>query len=417
MKRPSVSLIVPFAGGAADAARLARSLEAVRLGPEDEAIVVDNSPVPALSPGGVGPARVIADSGERTSYYARNVAVEASSGEWLVFIDADCTPAPDLVDAYLADPPGSRCGLVAGAIVGDPAQDAFLARWARWRLILDQGHGRRHPYRPFASTANLMVRRAAYEDAGGFAEGIVSGGDADFCWRVQELGWELEPRPDARVVHAHRERLGGLVRQAGRYGRGQAWLERRHPGVPRPSRRAAELARAGAASAYHLASGRFERAGFRAVDGVFLASLALSRALPNRPRPPSWARGGPTFLAGSFPPEGGELPAGHVEAARRPLRARAALVREADVAYLEDDSLVDRVAWWARLALESPARTAALARPGVRTDGVLERLSLAPAAGRARRAGGELRPLDEPGRLIADELAPIAARPDRGARG
>jgi GT2 family glycosyltransferase len=409
MSRPSVSLIVPFFGDPPAAARLGDRLANLRLGDRDELIVVDNSPGPAFGDGEAVPGRVLRHVAEHTSYYARNAGVEASAGEWLLFIDADCTPDPDLIAAYFATPPGAGCGIVAGAIEGDPGQNAFLARWARWRLILDQGHGLRHPFRPFASTANLLVRRSAFDQAGGFAEGILSGGDADFCWRVQAMGWTLEERPAARVVHTHRERLGALVRQASRYGRGQAWLERRHPAAPRPRGRARELARAGTASAYHLASGRIERAGFRAADAVFLASLAASRALSNRPRPPAWSRGGPTLVAGAFPAAaGGPAPAGHVESARRPLRVGATEVRGADVVYLEDDSFADRVLWLIRLAVEHPAVAARLVRRRGRGDNLLARLGLGPAAGRLVRSGGELRPLDEEGERIASELALIA---------
>ena len=407
MSRPAVSLIVPFSGGSDSADRLLERLAAVRLGAEDEVIVVDNSPVPSI---GATPTRfrLIRDSGEPTSYYARNTAAQAARRAWLLFLDADCIPDRDLIDAYFATPPREESGMVAGAITGDPEQTAFLARWARWRLILDQSHGQRHPYRPFASTANLLVRRAAFLDAGGFAEGILSGGDADFCWRAQELGWALEQRPAASVLHTHRERPGALLRQAIRYGRGQAWLERRHPALPKPQGRARGILQAGAASVYHLASGRAERAGFRAADALFLVGLTVSRSLPNRPGPPRWSRGRTTFVAGVYPSPAGEPPfPGRIEAARRPLRTCAAEVRGLEVAYLEDDSLVDRMAWWIRLAIDRHRADRRHFRGRGGRKAVLERLSVGPAAGRVRRAGGGVRVLDEAGRLIAEELVPI----------
>jgi len=46
--------------------------------------------------------RVLAAPSPRSSYHARNVGARAARGEWLVFLDADVAPAPELLDAYFA---------------------------------------------------------------------------------------------------------------------------------------------------------------------------------------------------------------------------------------------------------------------------------------------------------------------------
>jgi len=63
----------------------------------------------------------------------------------------------------------------------------------------------------------------------------VAGEDTDFCWRLQDLGWTLELRPEAVVEHRYRPTIGGLRRQWRAYAAGRAWLAGRYPGF-HPSR-------------------------------------------------------------------------------------------------------------------------------------------------------------------------------------
>src|SRR3954466_4379229 len=95
-----------------------------------------------------------------------------------------------------------------------------------------------------AVTANLLVRREAWEQIGGFQEGTRSGADAEFCWRLQEAGWTLEHRPGAAVIHRHRDTRAALLCQSARDGAGGAWLENRRPGAGARPPLVRELARA-----------------------------------------------------------------------------------------------------------------------------------------------------------------------------
>lgn len=274
-------------GGEGDPASLAGALERLEPAAGDELTVVVNSasaPSPRLRP----PARVELAPDKRSSYHARNVGAARSGAPWVLFIDADCEPAPDLLDSYFDPAPDERCGALAGAVL--PAGGGgLLDRYSRSRGLLDQERflAREAPY---AVTANLLVRRAAFEQLGGFAE-VRSGGDVDFCWRLLAAGWQLGSRPGALVRHRHRDTLPGLLRQRARYGAGAAWLARAHPGArptPRPLRGALS-ATGGAVGA--LARRQGEEAAFRLVDALgYLAHAAGSRR-SNRAQPASDARG------------------------------------------------------------------------------------------------------------------------------
>jgi GT2 family glycosyltransferase len=273
--RPTVTVICPFHGDTAAGHAALVALAALQLWPGDEVIVADNTPdgVLAAVPAPPGIDVVVTDA-KRQAYTARNEAAARASGDWLLFTDADCVPAPDLIDRYFDPPPnGERCGALAGEVVAAPGR-GLVAGYGAARGLLSQAAFLEHPYRPMAVTANLLVRRAAFEGIGGFAEGIRSGGDADLCWRLQAAGWELGHRPGAVVAHAHRDTLGALLHQVARDSGGNAWLETRHPGSRVPVRPVRGLARAAAGSLWFAVTLRPRRAAYRVIDGCVIAAAA-----------------------------------------------------------------------------------------------------------------------------------------------
>ena len=135
-----------------------------------------------------------------------------------------------LADAYFAERPAEDVGALAGSVISDPDQRHFLARYATDRGFLDQDAGL-HTAADAAATANLAVRRTAFDEIGGFTEGIRSGGDVDLCRRAVDAGWKIERRPDAVVTHLHRESLPDLMGSIARYAAGARWLNERYPGT------------------------------------------------------------------------------------------------------------------------------------------------------------------------------------------
>jgi len=267
---PTVSVVVPFLGDAAAARRILDALARIRLGKGDEVIVADNGGgVVAPLAGEV--VAVVEATRERSSYHARNAGAAVAHGEWLLFCDADCTPQPGLLRAYFDDPVADDCGALGGEIEGDPSQRSFVARYTRSRKFyrLDAGS---LSEASMAATGNLLVRRAAFESIGGFAEGIVSGGDVDLCRRLRLAGWSIEPRVGAVVHHHHRDSLPSLLGAIARYGAGSRWLNERYPGESKPWPLIPGLLGAAGDVTLRLASGQAEEAAFRAVDGLGLVA-------------------------------------------------------------------------------------------------------------------------------------------------
>jgi GT2 family glycosyltransferase len=366
--RPPVSVVVPFLGSRAEGEALLQRLGELRLGEGDEVVVADNGGV--LSAGEAASLRTLAAPDERSSYYARNVAAEAATRDWLLFLDADTEPPPTLLDDYFREPVPDRCGAVAGGVVAARGQRALVARYAASRRYLSQAAHLRDVHRPYAITANLLVRRAAWEEVGGFFEGLRSGGDQDFCWRIQDAGWTLEYREPAAVEHRHRERVRPLLRQMARYSAAIAWMERRAPGSSPRQPVARRLARAAIGAAAWSFAGRRERALFKLLDGAVVLAEGGGYLLSNDAPSGSGSASGAAsvtgaarvgLVVGEFPTAATAALARSfpvppaIEATRRPERPDREAARGLRARYAEDDGILRRAAARA-LGTTPPAR-------------------------------------------------------------
>jgi GT2 family glycosyltransferase len=286
--RPPVSVVVPFAGDWADADRLAGALDRLRPRDDDEVIVGDNS-VGGLDAGVLeGRVRVARADGERSSYHARNTAAALATGDWILFMDADCDPDPGLLDVYFAAGVDDRVGALAGPILHAPGQPSLAARYARARnfVVIPDDPGAI----PTAPTGNLLVRREAFDRVGGFLEGIRSGGDVDFCRRIQEAGYTLELRPAATVSHPHSETVSAYLRIVARYASGARWLDERYPGIAPRWPLWPELLRALRDSLRNWARGDADEAAFRLLDGASLVAHNIGYRSSNQA--PPWTAAG-----------------------------------------------------------------------------------------------------------------------------
>ena len=282
--------MVPFLGRTEEAVRLLARLAQLRTRADDELIVADNTtgglvrrvagaPVHSDTQR-LAPLRVAQATAERSSYHARNVGARGAVNGWLLFMDADCVPAPGLLDAYFAEPVSDACGAISGLIVGDPTQRGLLPRYARSRHFLDLDRGLlSHDATP---AGNVLVRRAAFEAVGGFEEGIRSGGDIDLSRRLCAAGWAVEHRPAAVVAHHHRDGLPAFVAMVARYGAGARWLNERYPGSSPRWPLARGLGGAARDVARLAIQGRLESALFRGVDGLGLIAHNLGYLASNR---------------------------------------------------------------------------------------------------------------------------------------
>jgi cellulose synthase/poly-beta-1,6-N-acetylglucosamine synthase-like glycosyltransferase len=171
--------------------------------------------------------RVVPAHERRSPAYARNMGAASSDAEVLAFCDADDEVAP----GWLAALVGAVSHRVA---VGGHLDERRFAvpRQEGWRPPVTPGALPTFLGVPYAVSANMAVEHDAFEDVGGFDDGLLRCEDIALSWRLQSAGVELEFAPEAVIHYRHRSGVRALMRQHYLYGRGMAQVLHRY-GVPR----------------------------------------------------------------------------------------------------------------------------------------------------------------------------------------
>jgi len=227
-----VSVVVPIYNGEADVPELIECL-AAQTYPREliEYILVNNNSSDrtqtilenAVKNSDI-PLKIENENNIQSSYAARNQGIRAANNNIIAFTDADCRPKSDWLAKLILPFSNSQIGIVAGEIVALPGK-TLLEKYAEHSNILSQKHLLEHPFCPYGQTANLAIRKQAFEEVGLFRPYLTTGGDADICWRIlRQTNWQLKFAPDAIVCHRHRDNLSDFRSQWRRYGCSNRYL-------------------------------------------------------------------------------------------------------------------------------------------------------------------------------------------------
>jgi mycofactocin glycosyltransferase len=145
---------------------------------------------------------------------ARNIGVSAAHGASIAFVDADAVPEPGWLDA-LEQALTPEVDAVAGAVLNGTPRSAvgtagYLLEFADW---MPERRGRVE----HAATCNLLVRREALVESGGFREDLEGGEDTIFTFPLGRAG-RLAFAPRARVQHLNRTCWRAYFRKQRRLG-------------------------------------------------------------------------------------------------------------------------------------------------------------------------------------------------------
>jgi glycosyltransferase involved in cell wall biosynthesis len=223
VKQPAIAIVVPVRNASellADCLRPIRS----QLSRQDALVVVDDASTDATAAVAerLG-ARVVRRAVPGGPYAARNDGWTATAHPYVLFTDVRCVARPGWINR-VRDAAAEGCDLIFSDIVvrGGPR---LAERVAEHRQHLLARHYADHPYfLPYFPTANLAVKRAALEAIDGFRV-MPSGGDADFCWRVQLAGFDNVRAIDEPLMEWRpRSTVPELLEQWAKYGRSNAVL-------------------------------------------------------------------------------------------------------------------------------------------------------------------------------------------------
>ncbi|ULP72096.1 Putative mycofactocin biosynthesis glycosyltransferase MftF [Nodularia sphaerocarpa UHCC 0038] len=230
-----VSVVVPIYNGEADLPELINCLRAQTY-PQDrvEYLLVDNNSsdrtltLLKTSAENSPVIKVLSENQIQSSYAARNTGIRAAVGEIIAFTDADCHPQPQWLDSLIQPFNDLNVVIVAGEIAALPGK-TILEQHAERQETLSQKHTLANSFCPYGQTANLAIRRLAFQTIGLFRPYLTTGGDADICWRILQSNMgRLEFAPNAIIQHRHRATFEELESQWRRYGRSNRYLHELH---------------------------------------------------------------------------------------------------------------------------------------------------------------------------------------------
>jgi hypothetical protein len=161
---------------------------------------------------------------------ARNLGIDAATGEIVAFIDSDAHPDPDWLYYLVCSLEEQNAAAVGGPNLapgnaGFTAESVDCAPGNPTHVLLDDEIAEHIP------GCNMAYRKSALLDIGLFdPTHRAAGDDVDVCWRLLVRGQRIAFSPAAVVYHHRRQTARDYLKQQKGYGYAEAHLQRRYPG-------------------------------------------------------------------------------------------------------------------------------------------------------------------------------------------
>jgi GT2 family glycosyltransferase len=227
--RPKVSVVVANYNGAATLDRCLGSLGNLTYPNYEVVVVNDGSTDHSQSIIERHPVRSITVSNGGLSR-ARNLGVEAATGDIVAFIDSDAWADSDWLHFLVTTLEEHGAAAVGGPNLSPP-EDGFVAQCVDWapgnptHVLVDDEQAEHVP------GCNMAFRKEALLTIKGFEpRHRAAGDDVDVCWKLLARGEQIVFSPGAFVWHHRRGSVRAFWRQQVGYGVAEGHLARYYPG-------------------------------------------------------------------------------------------------------------------------------------------------------------------------------------------
>lgn len=206
-----VTIAIPCYNGAPYLEATIQSVLAQRY-PANEVLVVDDgSTDESAAIAARYPVRLISHATNQGLSAVRNSAIAEAAGDILAFIDVDALADPTWLEKLMESYVDQGISGVGGQGIESNIQNDV----DRWRQIhATQGHGERTLDKaPHLFGLNMSFRVDALRAVNGFDTNLrTNAEDMDIGYRLNDAGYRLVYRPDARVYHQRQDTLESMRR-------------------------------------------------------------------------------------------------------------------------------------------------------------------------------------------------------------
>ena len=205
-----ISIVIPafneekLLSATLSAVRVARG-SLTKRGWDSEVIVCDNNSTDRTAEIARGGGAVVVFEPVNQIGRARNCGAAAATGDWILFVDADSEPSPELF-ADMAEAIASGLVMVGGSTLRTEKTDwwyaLFAVLWCSWSRLAKHLAG-----------SFIFVEAAAFREIGGFSNQFFAAEELDLTLRLKRLARQR----GKRVVILHRHPLLTSARKAKLY--------------------------------------------------------------------------------------------------------------------------------------------------------------------------------------------------------
>lgn len=165
----------------------------------------------------------IVDNPKRTIPSAVNIAVQHSSGEYIVRLDAHSIPEPNYIELCINALKDGKAACVGGVWRIVPCDESWMARSiaaaAANPIAVGDAHYRFTQKAAYVDTVPFgAFRKNLFIKLGGFNEKLLSNEDYEFFTRIRKNSGNIWLDPAIRSTYFARKDLHSLSRQYWRYG-------------------------------------------------------------------------------------------------------------------------------------------------------------------------------------------------------